>query len=465
MSSRRKFLQNLSGAALLLGSGNISKLMAEENYETRIIPWERKFSANDKVRIAVIGTGIMGHNDLETALKIPGVELAAACDLYTGRLERMKELHGKDLFTTRDYREILEKKDIDAVIIATSDNWHSRITIDALNKGKHVYCEKPMVHKLSQGLDVINAWKKSGKTIQVGSQGISGASFAKARELYQAGEIGILNCIEATYDRQSANGAWQYTYPTDESPQTVDWDRYVSMMNPKPKYDSKKFFWWRNYKDFGTGMAGDLFVHLLTGIHYVTGSKGPTKIYSAGQLSYWKDERDVPDVMVSIMDYPATKEHPAFQTMLRVNFISGGGEHSAVRYIGSEGVMEKSGNGVRINYSLMPKAPGIGGWDSFSTYPQAMQDELMKRYNQRWTADDEKRPQKQSVQFFAPETNDEHVEHFTNFFDGVRNGKPVIEDPVTGFRAAAPCLAANDSYFQKKIINWDPEKMMLAKMM
>ena len=463
MSSRRKFLQNLSSTAILVGSGSLSKLMAEENYETRMIPWERKISANDKIRIAVIGTGIMGHNDLETALKIPGVELAAACDLYTGRLERMKEMYGKDLFTTKDYREILEKKDIDAVIIATSDNWHSRISIDALNKGKHVYCEKPMVHKLSQGWEVINAWKKSGKIMQVGSQGISGVSFTKARELYQAGEIGKLNCIEATYDRQSALGAWEYTFPTDESPQTVDWDRYISLMNPKPKYDAKKFFWWRNYKDFGTGMSGDLFVHLLTGIHYVTGSKGPGKIFSSGQLTYWKDGRDVPDVMTALLDYPETKEHPAFQTMLRVNFISGGGDKSVVRYIGSEGVMEKTGSGVRITHSLMSKATGIGGWDSLYSYPQAMQDELKKRYDKKWTAEDKKTPSKPPVLFQAPPSNDEHVEHFTNFFEGVRNNKPVIEDPITGFRAAAPCLAANDSYFQKKIINWDADKMQLVK--
>lgn len=461
MSSRRKFLQNISGTALLLGAGNFSKLMAEEDYETRILPWERNISANDKIRIAVIGTGIMGHNDLQSALKVPGVELAAACDLYTGRLERMKELYGKDLFTTRDYREILEKKDIDAVIIATSDNWHSRISIDALNKGKHVYCEKPMVHKLSQGWDVINAWKKSGKTMQVGSQGISGVDYAKARELYQTGEIGQLNCIEATYDRQSALGAWEYTIATDESPQTVDWDRYVSMMNPKPNYDAKKFFWWRNYKDFGTGMSGDLFVHLLTGIHFVTGSKGPQKIFTSGQLCYWKDGRDVPDVMTAIMAYPETKEHPAFQTMLRVNFISGGGDKSTVRFIGSEGVMEKTGGGVRINHSLMSKAPGIGGWDSLSTYPQAMQDELKKRYNEKWSAEDQKDPVKPSIDFRTPPGHDAHVEHFINFFEGVRNNKQVIEDPITGFRAAAPCLAANDSYFQKKIINWDAEKMQL----
>jgi hypothetical protein len=91
-----------------------------------------------------------------------------------------------------------------------------------------------------------------------------------------------------------------------------------------------------------------------------------------------------------------------------------------------------------------------------------MQDELMKRYNEKWTADDKKRITKQSVQFSAPAGNDDHLEHFTNFFEGIRNNKPVIEDPIVGFRAAAPCLAANDSYFQKKVINWNPDKMQLA---
>jgi Predicted dehydrogenases and related proteins len=119
--------------------------------------------ANDTVRIAVIGAGIMGFSNVQTALKIPGVELAAACDLYTGRLERMKELYGKDLFTTRDYREILERKDIDAVIVATSDHWHARISIDAMKKGKHVYCEKPMVHKIGEGLEVINTQRQTKK--------------------------------------------------------------------------------------------------------------------------------------------------------------------------------------------------------------------------------------------------------------------------------------------------------------
>ena len=110
----------------------------------------------------------------------------------------------------------------------------------------------------------------------------------------------------------------------------------------------------------------------------------------------------------------------------------------------------------------MPKAPGIGGWDSLSTYPQAMQDELMKRYNEKWTADDKKQCKNNQCSSRRRLAMMNILEHFTNFFEGIRNNKPVIEDPIVGFRAAAPCLAANDSYFQKKVINWNPEKMQLA---
>jgi len=457
-ASRRKFIQQLSSTALLFGTGSLERLQAEEKIEERIMQYQRNYGANDKIRVAVIGTGIMGHNDLRSALKVPGVELAGACDLYTGRLDRMKELYGTDLLVTRDYRELLQKKDIDAVIIATSDHHHARIANDAMKAGKHVYCEKPMVHKLDQGLGVINTWKQTKKTMQVGSQRISGLDHAKARELYRAGEIGQLNCIEASTDRQSANGAWQYTMPTDGNSETVDWDRYIAGM-PKQPWDPKKFFWWRNYKDFGTGMSGDLFVHLLTGIHFITDSLGPIKIFSSGQLCYWKDGRDVPDVMTAILEYPETKTTPAFQVMLRVNFVSGSGEKSVTRFIGSEGAIDIGWNGITLNHSLMSKAPGIGGWDSLDSYPKAMQEKLKKEYDQKYSADDKKRPTKPPIRYSPPQGFDEHVEHFANFFEGARTGKAVVEDPIFGFRAAGPCLAVNDSYFQKKIIRWDPENM------
>jgi predicted dehydrogenase len=459
-TSRRKFIRNLGGTAILLSAGPLSGFVPGQGIEERIIPYKRNFSSNDKIRIAGIGMGIMGNVDIDTALKVPGVELVAACDLYSGRLLRVKEKYGKDIFTTKDYREILNRKDIDAIVISTSDNWHSRISIDAMNAGKSVYCEKPMVHKLSEGLAVIETHNKTKKTMQVGSQRVSSLTYRKAKELYKSGIIGKLNCIEASFDRQDALGAWEYTMPTDGSPQTVDWDRYIAG-TPKIPYNPRKFFWWRNYRDFGTGVAGDLFVHLLSGIHVLTDSKGPEKIFASGQLTYWKDERDVPDIMVAILQYPETKEHPSFQVMLRVNFVSGQGEKSVTRFIGSEGVIEMTDNGFIISNSIMSKAPGIGGWDAFDTYPKAMQEELLKRYSQKYTKEDQKRPEKPDTKYSVPEGYDEHLEHFTNFFEGVRTGKPVVEDPIFGFRACAPCLACNDSNFQQKIIHWDPINMKL----
>lgn len=459
-SSRRKFIRQLGGSSLLIAAGPF-RTLASGPVEKSSIPYGSVISQNDKIRIATIGMGIMGHIDTDSALKVPGVELAAVCDLYTGRLTRAKEKYGNNIYTTRDYRELLNRKDIDAVIIATSDNWHSRITIDALNSGKAVYCEKPVVHKIGEGLPVIAAQKKTGKPVQVGSQRVSSIVYRKAKELYKSGAIGQLNCVEASFDRQDALGAWEYTMPTDGSPQTVDWDRYIEGMTKAP-WDPKKFFWWRNYRDFGTGVAGDLFVHLLSGIHLLTDSMGPKTIFASGQLCYWKDGRDVPDVMVAIMHYPETSGHPEFQVMLRVNFVSGQGEKGVTRFIGSEGVMEMLDNGFNLTKSVMSKAPGIGGWDAIYSYPQAMQDELMKQYNQKYSAEERRRPVVPGTNYVAPEGYDEHLEHFINFFNGVRSGSALVEGPEFGFRAAAPTLACNDSYFQKKVINWDPVNMKIV---
>ena len=458
--SRRNFIKQVAGTALAFGAGSLAAFAAEEKMEERVIRYQKTISSNDRINIAVIGMGIMGNNNLRTALKIPGVQLVAACDLYSGRLERVKEVYGNDIFLTNDYRKILEKQEVDAVIIATSDQWHARITKEALQKGKHVYCEKPMVHFISEGQGVIAAQKAANKTLQIGSQGVSGLVYAKAKELYKTGEIGKLNMVNAVYDRQDALGAWEYTMPADASAQTVDWDRYIAGM-PKIPWDAKKFFWWRNYREFGTGVAGDLFVHLLSGTHVITSSKGPESIYASGQLCYWKDGRNVPDVMAGIMHYPETPEHSSFQLTLQVNFVSGTGGSEVIRFVGDEGTMDIGGEGIKVHHSIMPKAPGIGGWDALTTYPKAMQEKLLQKYKEQYSAEQQKREIKPDIVYKQPADFDAHLQHHTNFFDGVRNGKPVVEDAVFGFRAAAPCLACNESYFEKKIINWDPVQMKI----
>src|SRR5665213_815496 len=458
-SDRRKFLRQL-GSTIVLTSGSLSGFAAMEDHERRILQAEKRISPNDKIRVATIGMGIMGFNDTRAALSCPGVELVGCCDLYTGRLERAKELYGTTLFTTRDYRKILDRKDVDAVIIASSDNFHSTIAIEAMHKGKAVYSEKPMVHYISEGLAEIKAQQETKAVFQVGSQRVSNISFQKAKELLAAGCLGQINSIEASFNRQSALGAWQYTIPLDASPQTVDWERYQANAKIKHPYDSNRFFRWRNYREYGTGVAGDLFVHLLSGIHFITGSKGPSKIYSIGELAYWKDGRNVPDVMNAVIQYPDSKEHPAFEVSLRVNFVSGEGEHSSTRITGSEGVMDLSDeNGFTIRKNKMPVAPGIGGWDSLSTFSDAMQKALLEEYNKKYSAADKQSPSIPTVTYQVPPGYNTSHEHFANFIDSIRTGKPVVEDAVFGFRAAAPCLACNASYSQNKVIHWDPENM------
>ncbi len=458
--SRRKFLQQIGASTLAAAASPLASLAASEKAEERILRYERKFSSNDKIRVGVIGYGVQGHFDLGTALKVPGVELAGICDLYTGRLENARELHGEGLYSTRNYKELLDRKDIDAVIIATTDCWHARMTMDALAKGKHVYLEKPMIYKISEGYDVINASKKSGKVVMIGSQRVSSIGYAKAKELLAAGEIGKLNMVNAVYDRQSSIGAWEYTIPKDANASTLDWDRFVEVTGKMP-FDAKKFFWWRAFKEVGTGVAGDLFIHLLSGSHFITNSKGPETIFSTGQFSYWKDGRNLPDVMSGVMQYPDCAEHPAYQLTLQVNFISGTGGQEIIRLVGSEGVIELRGNGLTVKHSIMPEAPGFGGYDSLFTFSKSMQAEMQKDYDAKWTPEQRKRKVKDDIIFKAPDGYSDHLDHFTNFFDAVRTGKKVVEDAEFGFRAAAPALACNDSYFSKKIVRWDPVAMKL----
>lgn len=449
---RRKFIKG-AGAAIVAGSAlPVTPFNILRNL---------RISPNDKIRIATIGMGIQGHYDTRAALKNEGIELVAAADLYTGRLEQVKADFGKNIFTTRDYREVLAKKDIDAVLVVTPDHWHDTIAIDALKSGKHVYCEKPMVQDIKEGKSVIDAWKKSGKTMQIGSQRISGAVFQEAKRRIDAGDIGEVNFIESNNDRFDAIGAWNYSIPTDASPHTVDWDTFLKDTAKLP-FDANRFFRWRNYKSYGTGVAGDLFIHLITGVHYVMDSKGPERIYSSGGLRYWTEGRNVPDVMVAILDYPQQGKNTPYQMVLRVNFVNAGKIDNFTRIIGSEGQLELGYDGLTISKKTLPKAPGYGGYDSYFTFSKEEQARFKVWYDKKYSQADREAPPLKEEIFKAPDDDDQHKNHFANFFENVRKGSQnTIEDPLFGFRAAAPVLACNMSYFDQKVIEWDPDKMVL----
>jgi len=176
--SRRKFIKGIAGTAIVASVPRIIQATGNERKEE--IKLKEYYSPNDNINVALIGAGGMGTGDAQTAKTIPGVKIIAACDLFDPRLYEAKKNFGADIFTTRDYKEILTRKDIDAVIIGTPDHWHKEIAVDALNSGKHVYCEKPMVQQITEGQAVVDAQKKSGKVLQVGSQGLSSVGNEKA---------------------------------------------------------------------------------------------------------------------------------------------------------------------------------------------------------------------------------------------------------------------------------------------
>lgn len=412
------------------------------------------YSPNDNLQIALIGCGGMGQGDAHLATSIPGVKLIAACDCYDGRLEHMKEVYGADTFTTRDYREIVGRKDIDAVIIATPDHWHSRISVACLGAGKNVYCEKPMVHAIDEGKSVIEAQQKSGKVFQVGSQYRSSLMYQKAHELYKSGAIGQLNTVEAWLDRNTAMGAWQYTIPPDAGTKTCDWPQFEGNA-PKHAWDPKRFFRWRNYRDYGTGVAGDLFVHLITGLHTVTDSIGPERIFATGGLRYWKDGRDVPDVMLATMDYPKTDINPGFNFVLRVNFKSGVNESAGVRFIGSDGSMT-----VSFADLLVDRVPRPDEYDyTIASFADAMQQRLNKAWEEKHPPLSVSTLTPDGSQKFSAEKHDPQFDHHKAFYRSIREGAPLIEDATFGLRAAGPALLTNQSLFTGKICGWNPQDM------
>lgn len=448
-TTRRDFIK-LTTATTLAAATSTTILAADKPEPAKTV------SPSDKIRLGLIGAGGQGMGDTREALKIPGVELVAAADLYDGRLARAKELWGNQLFTTRDYREVLARSDIDAVIIATPDHWHMRISNDAMKAGKDVYCEKPMVQQLEQGKHVIETAQKTNRIFQVGSQRVSSIVYKKAKELLASGAIGELNMIEAWWDRSSAIGAWQYSVPPDASPETVDWDRFLGEA-PKRAFDPLRFFRWRNYRDYGTGVAGDLFVHLFSGLHFVVGTTGPSRVMATGGLRYWNDGRDVPDVMLALCDYPKSSSTPAFNLALRVNFAAGANESSGFRFIGSEGVMTISGV-VTLAKKQRAKEPGY----TIDTFTKATQEAFLKEYRSKYPENQEVAGASQDT-YAPPSGYSDSVDHFKAFFEGMRSRKPVVEDAVFGFRAAGAALLTNRSLFENQAYAWNPETMTVSK--
>ena len=409
-----------------------------------LIAMPQTTAPSDRVRFGIIGVGMQGNGLLSHSLQLPGVECAAACDLYDGRHTLAQEIvNSTSLPVTRRYQELLDNKEIDCIVAAVPDHWHKQVVVDAVSAGKDIYCEKPMSHSPSDGLEMVAAEARSKRIVQIGSQRVSSALLTKAREMVRDGMLGDLMMVEAVLGRNDPNGAWEYPPPPDLSPQNLDWDTWQGNV-PKRAFDPNIFARWRCWKQYGTGVAGDLLVHLISGMLYVLSiSEPPKRAMAAGGILRWNDGRNMPDVHNTIFEYGK------IPVVMRLNLGTEIPEN--YRFMGSKGMLDVSSEQLTfIPQSGKDEAPS---WYAGS-FPRALREAYVKKWHEEHDAPFGHEPISESRVFRSVDYNDVKP-HLWNFFQSVKTRQPVVENAIFGHNAALACHMANESYFRNSGVYWD----------
>ncbi len=397
------------------------------------------------LQLGFIGSGIRGKQLIDEFMSVPNVKGVAVADLYDGCLERAKEQLGASIQTTKDYRAILDNKDVQAVVIATPDHHHERIVLDALNAGKHVYVEKPMTWTFLEGKRIMAASaKKPDQVLMVGSQGKTSTMTAKAKEIVASGKLGKLSMVRLSEHRNTAEGAWVYPVPPDASEKTIDWQRFLGSAPQRP-FDPKVFFRWRCWWEYSGGVATDLFVHQFTMLHEILGVKRPEAAVSMGGIFRWNDGRTVPDVMNSILEYPE-----GFVVDTYVNLANSIQRERGVWIMGSEATLQIEGG--RMVLYPEPIYAEVQNYGS-ENFPKRLRDEYLKSFAGKPGT------QRRQQEEIRVERGPIHVAHFV---DSVVNKKPSREDAEAGHCAAAAAQLCNRAYREKQRTEWKDLEMGLA---
>ena len=433
--TRRDFVRLGAGAVAVGAAVNATVL------KPHVLAAEEK-PGGRKIRFVSIGTGIRGCDLLRSARHVPTGECVGAADLYDMHQKAGIEAWGTDIPTTKDYRTLLDRKDVDAVIVAVADFQHRRVVLDCLAAGKDVYCEKPMSHNVVDGFAMVEAVQAGKRIFEAGSQRVSNIVYKKAAEIFASGRLGAVRLIEGHSDRNSPSGAWVYPVAPDASPKTIDWDAWLRDA-PKRPFDAERFFRWRCFADYGEGVAGDLYVHLLSGIQCVSGINAiPARAYSTGSLTHFKDGRDYPDLLATLYDYPGVTVN------VHCNQNNEAGE--PIIFYGSEATMVINGNTLTLTpQDTRPRPEGyaLNGWTAAAK----------QRYMDEWHAANPAPPLKmaEAESYTAPQGYDDTADHIANFFHAIETREHVVEDEVFGNNAATACHMANHSYYSQSMATWD----------
>lgn len=352
--TRRSFIRKTATVAAAVAVTNIFKTPVYG--QNKAPSTGRVIGANDRVAIGYIGIGGFPSNCPGMGLghilkqKPKGADLnitqAAVCDLWEVRNDNAKKLIGtSDVTSYTDYRKILDRKDIDAVLISTHDIWHARCSIEAMQAGKHVYCEKPMTRYLGEAFEVHDAVKKTGRVFQIGSQGTSAEGWHKAAEIIKSGKLGKLVWARGAYLRNNPAGEWNYSMPVGA--ESIDWNAWLGKVHKRPaKFDADHFFRWRKYYPYCGGLLGDLVPHRLHPLMVATGNpQFPKRVVCIGTHNIHSDkktpgayERDVPEYVQITAEFP-----DGF--LLSVNSSSVSGKVPGFAIFGQDGTMEVGDGG------------------------------------------------------------------------------------------------------------------------
>jgi predicted dehydrogenase len=402
---------------------------------------------SDRPAVGMIAVGARAHQLLEAMQRNGGVEIVSVFDGYQGRMDRAVEKTGGRARKAESYHEILADKSIDVVTIASPDHWHARQCIEALEAGKDVYCEKPLTYTIDEGLEIAAAVKRTGKILQVGSQGVSTPTQQKAREYVKEGKLGQVTMVRAYYNRNSKSGAWLYPIPPDADRKTVDWDLFLGSA-PKRDFDLERFFRWRCYKEYSGGIATDLFVHLCTTIHYVMGAEAPSDVVGFGDLYRWKKSRNVPDTLNAVLRYPE-----GFTVNLSSTF-NNQSAGTGFELLGTEGSISMGSSGFVFRRETVREN---NEWITDS-WPSPLQE----KYNEKHPEEAE-RPERPEPEEFRERGPNDTQRHMAAFFESVRTRKKPVEDVWAGHRAAACAHLINASAETGKVARWDADKNRQAR--
>jgi predicted dehydrogenase len=403
--------------------------------------------AAERVTLGVIGTGARAQQLIDALQQISGVEIVALCDAYTGRAARAQARTGGKAVIAKDARELLARPGMDAVIVGTPDHLHKAFTVAALDAGKDVYVEKPMTYTVDEGLEIIAAVKRNKRVLQVGSQGVSSPLDGTARELVKSGKLGKVTMIRASYNRNTAGGAWIYPIPPDATPQTVNWDAFLGDA-PKRPFDAARFFRWRCYWDYSGGIAGDLFVHLLTTIHFVMGATMPSRVLASGELYRWKESREVPDTLNGLLVYPE-----GFTVNLSSTFNNQSASESGFEILGTEGSIVFRGD--RLTFT--PENVHEDNRWVVTSWPRELEEAYYAdpKVKAEETPGSWKPMMLPGGESWEQQGQDNDVTHLANFIAAVRSRQQPYEDAIAGHHAAAAAHMVNMSLRQRRLVEWD----------